>query len=246
MPTWMVMHLHGVHAQASDLLLLLLAVLTLLLPSTQEPGGFLVPATLLVPGLLPPTHRKALVNSRLSHHHSPVDCVSKASGASTARVMQQPVVLAVYRALSRAVRRLQPQIERHGRSPASLFTEVCGLFHRRPFHALNSLGAASHATLTRWMACYPATQSEISRLGEISPAAKHAILRECKGGEELDGDNQPITRVRPSALIQAMQALFRQPTHLPGWDSPLDCAFAALPLLNNRVALLERCELSRV
>jgi len=86
-------------------------------------------------------------------------------------------------------------------------------------------------------------QSEISRLGAISPAAKYAILRECKGGQELDGDSQPIARCRPSALIQAMQELFRNPTHLPGWDSPLDNAFAALPLLSNRGALLERCEL---
>jgi len=40
-------------------------------------------------------------------------------------MQQQPaVVLTVYRALSRALRKLQPQIERHGRSAAILFTEV--------------------------------------------------------------------------------------------------------------------------
>jgi hypothetical protein len=166
-----------------------------------------------------------------------------------------------------AIRRVRPRRASCSSRWCSSSTEPCrgrcgGCNHRSSATAVRPLASSprcaafatvvrstrfvrSTASLTRGgCRATPATQSEIRRLGEISPAAKHAILRECKGGEELDGHNQPIARVRPSALIQAMQALFRHPTHLPGWDSPLDCAFAALPLLNNRVSLLERCELS--
>jgi hypothetical protein len=39
-------------------------------------------------------------------------------------MVSTPVVVTLYRALSRSLRRLQPQISRHGRSPATLFTEV--------------------------------------------------------------------------------------------------------------------------